>query len=105
TPLDALIVINAINDQIAVGIDDGSLPLLANSIRLDVSRDGKLTAVDALIVINRLNGRTVPSPDDFAPISSAEGEGPAAGAAADQALLALAADETGLATALRRARR
>ena len=54
-PADALMVIDAINGQIAAGYLDGRLPEVTNSGRLDVDGDGLLVAVDALIVINRLN--------------------------------------------------
>jgi hypothetical protein len=91
TPLDALIVINAINEQFASGIRDGSLPIDDDAGRLDVSRDGLLTAVDALIVINRLNGVTTSTTEETASPTNCEGEG--SPAIADQYLLALAADE------------
>ena len=93
TPLDALIVINAINDQFASGIRNGSLPTtLASANRLDISQDGLLTPIDALIVINQLNGRITESTEEPVPLT-AEGEGLPASTIEEQSLLALAADE------------
>jgi hypothetical protein len=54
-PSDALMIINAISDQLALGIGDGSLPQTSEAGRLDISKDGYLTAIDALVIINRLN--------------------------------------------------
>jgi hypothetical protein len=56
---DVLLVINALNDQLAKGITDGSLPSTTNSSRLDLSHDGYLTAQDVLIIINRINTKTL----------------------------------------------
>jgi len=97
-------VINAINYQISVGLGDGSLPNIPNSNRLDVSGDGRLAPIDALIVINRLNDRTTAPPASSASTSRPEGEGPSANEFADQALLAQAADEICLELAPRRDR-
>jgi hypothetical protein len=93
-------IINAINAQIALGIDDGSLPQTPNASRLDVNDDGLLSAIDALIIINRLNelsSTIVPRPIVTTPpvisiprvSSSAPAEGEATGALTDQALLEL----------------
>jgi hypothetical protein len=57
---DVLLVINALNNQLAHGVTDGSLPVATNSSRLDLSHDGHLTAEDALILINRINAKNLP---------------------------------------------
>ena len=50
TAMDALLVINALNQQSA-----GTAPTDAELASLDVNGDGRLTAVDALLVLNELN--------------------------------------------------
>jgi len=52
TPLDALMVINALN-----GVSNGATMLAsAGSGSIDVNGDGFVTPLDALLIINRLNG-------------------------------------------------
>ncbi len=55
SPADALIVINAINDQAQAGIRDGQIPTQPFGTRIDVNRDDLLTPIDALRIINRFN--------------------------------------------------
>jgi hypothetical protein len=53
TPLDALLVINQLNNRAAEGEDDSTNSSVA--VFLDVSGDGSITPMDALLVINNLN--------------------------------------------------
>jgi hypothetical protein len=73
SPVDALIIINALNDRSAAGVTDTSLPTQPKYSRVDVSQDGRLSPVDALLVINFLN-HTITSSSDGA--NNAEGESP-----------------------------
>jgi hypothetical protein len=54
TPIDALIIINAVNSTGSRPLEDDPDP---NALirYLDVNSDGVLTPIDALIVINQLN--------------------------------------------------
>jgi hypothetical protein len=55
SPIDALLVINALNEQAA-----GEFTFVPGD-RVDTSRDGQLTPLDALLVINYLNSLIVPT--------------------------------------------
>jgi hypothetical protein len=61
TPLDALLVINALNSRAPVGSDGRFRPASELQARdfafIDVSGDSRLSPLDALLVINRLNQR------------------------------------------------
>jgi uncharacterized repeat protein (TIGR01451 family)/CSLREA domain-containing protein len=68
SPLDALMVINHLNQQSQPSIDGQSLwvgPAAAESVYLDTNGDYSVTTLDALIVINYLSRLT-------APVASAE---------------------------------
>jgi hypothetical protein len=99
TPIDALIIINTINDRFASGIRDGSLPSEDDGARLDTSEDGFLTPVDALVIINRLNGLTTPENEEAIPAPPSEAE--CTPAITDQYLLVLAANDICLESTLR----
>ena len=89
-PLDALTVINELNDpqySDPVGLLPDSTPDLPPPY-LDVNGDGYCTPVDALIVINRLNAPPVAASSSFA----AERIAPAAVAAPDYSAIAAAID-------------
>src|SRR5262245_59480178 len=62
SPLDALIVINALNS--------GDGKSLADRLELDTNGDGDLTPIDALLIINFLNSAT----DDSATREAVAGE-------------------------------
>ena len=55
TPLDALLVVNQLNDAAR-----------AHDLLLDTNRDGYLSPLDALLIINHLNALTLPSISDIA---------------------------------------
>ncbi len=66
TPMDALLIINAINTRsVDMSTDNEAL------VYLDVSGDGIVSPFDALLIINVLNGNGVTNPDG-------DGKGPAA---------------------------
>jgi hypothetical protein len=92
SPADVLLVINALNYQIANGIEGGPVPPSAFGVTLDVSGDGLLSPADALVIINRLNANlSANSAADTASTTVSEGE--SASATSDSDLSALAADE------------
>ena len=75
SPIDAILVINALNAlnaQIAEGSVPVSLPNDAET--LDVNRDGELSPMDAVLIINYLNAQTPDSipPDSLAIVLSSE---------------------------------
>jgi len=62
TPLDALLVINYLNDHASQSPPIQPVgTLIISSIQLDVDGDGEVAAQDALLIINRLNLRPVNS--------------------------------------------
>jgi hypothetical protein len=70
TPLDALIVINALNEHPNTALFD--LPGVRQAVpKIDTNGDGELSPIDALLIINYLNGSSPAGADNAA---SAEGE-------------------------------
>ena len=63
TPLDALLVINMINDNLVGDLPTNTvvnqIDRLSDDFKVDSNGDGSLTAIDALRIINRLNGNSV----------------------------------------------
>jgi hypothetical protein len=101
TALDALIVINAINQNSSKPLIERP-QLRSNWPGIDVNGDGELSAIDALRILNYLNDQPSPTESSANPLP-AEGEG---GTAVDESVevLALAADEYFEELAIRRRR-
>jgi hypothetical protein len=76
TPLDVLLVINAINGGVLGSLPAKPTGALAWLAYLDATGDGQCTPVDVLTVINRLNSRTTSAVSFSAP---GEGEAGTAG--------------------------
>lgn len=77
TPLDSLILINALNRTAGAGEGEVANRRRTKSTQLDVNDDGRLTSLDALLVINYLNRRMAePSgedkPDDLLPMLTSD---------------------------------
>jgi hypothetical protein len=77
SPLDALLVINALNEHPNTALFD--LPAVRQAIpKIDTNGDGELSAIDALRIINYLNDSSPAGADNMSAnnIASAEGEAP-----------------------------
>ena len=61
TPLDALLVINVLNQAGPQALTDAFAANIVASIFPDVNRDGRLSPIDALLVINKLNSQAAAS--------------------------------------------
>ncbi len=74
-PIDALIIINALNDTAAGGPRELGARLGTDTYYYDVNGDGWVTALDALIVINWLNQNPALPAIEAGEVVAAEGEG------------------------------
>ena len=69
TPLDALLIINALNQHSDLPSDDPALVFEMIGMPVDSSGDGAVSALDALLVINALNQRVGAAEGEFSSIS------------------------------------